>query len=110
MASKLPWVFKHSTGDNYVLDADGEIVCDDESYYPAAVDVEDMELIVKAVNAHHTLVVTLEECEEAARVYLKALKGLHWDEVDVNVNDVIEGLTISIDKMERALAAVKGER
>ena len=52
--SPRPWTVErgHDGDPVAVLDAEGNIVCDNETYYPKAVLGEDMADIVDAVNLH----------------------------------------------------------
>lgn len=50
-STPTPWEFKDGPTAS-VVGANGETVCDDEAYYPMAVSVDDMKLIVLAVNSH----------------------------------------------------------
>lgn len=63
----LPWTHKKKGPNNEVLGADGNIVCDDEMYYPQAVSEPDAAYIVHAANAYPKLVTALRE--------LRALRG-----------------------------------
>lgn len=53
-STPTPWEFKDGLTAS-IVGANGETVCDDEAYYPTAVSVDDMKLIVLAVNSHAAL-------------------------------------------------------
>ena len=106
--SPLPWRVEIDTdeigGDYYgdviyqkstIKDSSGEIVADNEPWYPKAVSPDDQALIVRAVNAHAELVRVLEAMQ-------KFYEPMRFNrESDNAKSDEIDALAIATLKLAR---------
>jgi hypothetical protein len=62
----LPWEFKRSGNCGEIFNSAGTSICSDTEFYPWAPSWEEMEFIVRAVNAHGTLVAIVRRAAEKA--------------------------------------------
>lgn len=70
--SPLPWSFSVESGDEVILDAAGNAVHTDTSYYPSGIATEDAQFIVESVNRVAALEADLAAIKSGDEVVLPA--------------------------------------
>lgn len=85
--SPRPWRMEYDEvlGVNSIVDADGRTVCEDIQYYPTAPSVDDMRIIVAAVNLRERMpkVLTLEGTKARKEIIERIDSGtLDWTDIE----------------------------